>query len=78
MEDRPNLVQKMLDTRNYLTHYPENLEWRALSGTELMEVIEDLRRMLAFFLLRELGLDMGPVLAAVAKIPRNTYYSLDD
>lgn len=78
VEDRPNLAHKVLDTRNYLTHYPEELEDRALSGTELMEVIEDLRRMLAFLLLRELGLDVGTVLAAVAKIPRSTYYSLDD
>lgn len=78
VREDPNLVEKVRDTRNYLTHYPERLEGRALRGTELMEVIDELRKVLAFFLLGELGLDTETVLEALAKIPQVSYFSVDE
>lgn len=76
--ERPNLVEEVRDTRNYLTHHSERREDRALRGTELMEVTYELRKILAFFLLDELGLDTETVLAALAKIPRVSYFAADD
>lgn len=52
--DDPAFVQRVVDTRNYLTHYTEELERKATRGPELMEAVEELRRLLAFLLLQEL------------------------
>ncbi len=68
----------VVDTRNYLTHYSEDSEAGALRGPELNETVDELRRVLAFFLLRELGLDEQKIIAAVAKVPRYGYFSLED
>lgn len=69
----------MVDTRNYLTHYTEELERKALRGPELLEAVEELRRLLAFLLLRELGLDTAEVWAEMSiKVPKSTYSALDE
>ncbi len=37
------------NTRHYLTHYPQELEHGALHGTELIDTVENPRRLLAFY-----------------------------
>jgi len=77
--DDPAFVGRVVDTRNYLTHYTEELEQKAWRGHELMNAVEELRRLLAFLLLSELGLDSGTVMTVVsAKIPRSTYLPSED
>lgn len=77
--DDPAFVERVVDTRNYLTHYTEELEQKAWRGHELMGAVEELRRLLAFLLLRELGLDVGTITAVIStKIPRSTYLPLQD
>lgn len=77
--DDPAFVERIVDTRNYLTHYPEELEPEALRGPELMEAVEEMRRLLAFLLLRELGLDPAEVWAEMSiKAPKSTYLSLEE
>ncbi len=76
--ERERFVQRVVDTRNYLTHYSEDSEAGALRGPKLNETVDELRRVLAFFLLRELGLNEQKIFAAVAKVPRYGYFSLED
>lgn len=68
----------VVDTRNYLTHYPDDFEDEILEGSRLREAVDELRRMLAFFLLRDAGIDEAKVTAAVSEVPRYEYFSLED
>lgn len=68
----------VVKTRNYLSHYPEDFEDEILEGSELHEAVDELRRMLAFFLLKDSGIGVDKVTAAVSKVPRYEYYSLED
>lgn len=77
--DDPAFVERVVDTRNYLTHYTEELERKALRGSELMETVEEMRRLLAFLLLRELGLDAAEVCVQISiKVPKSAYMPLDE
>lgn len=77
--DDPTLIQRVVNTRNYLTHYTEELERDAMRGPKLMEAVEELRRLLAFLLLQELGLDTVFVCTEIStKVPKSTYLSLED
>ena len=67
----------VLHTRNYLTHYSADSEAEALHGAKLRGAVDELRRLLAFFLLKELGLDEERIVAAVADVPCYDYFSLD-
>lgn len=76
--DDPTFVERVVDTRNYLTHYTEELERKAMRGPELMETVEEMRRLLAFLLLRELGLDAAEACTQILiKVPKSTYLLLD-
>ena len=77
--DDPAFVERVVDTRNYLTHYTEELEPKALRGPKLMEAIEEMRRLMAFLLLRELGLDAAEAWAEMSiKVPKSTYLASDE
>jgi len=47
---------RIVDTRNYLTHYSEELKPRAILGTDLYYANERLRLLLTVLLLKEVGL----------------------
>lgn len=68
----------VVETRNYLTHWTEQLEREALHGTALREAVDELGRMLAFFLLRETGLGEEKIAAALGDVPRYRYFALED
>lgn len=77
--DDPAFVERVVGTRNYLTHYTEELEREALRGPKLMEAVDELRRLLAFLLLRELGLDAHEACVQIStRVPKATYLSLFD
>lgn len=77
-KERDYFLGPVVDTRNFLTHYSEDLEAGALRGTELSEAVDELQRMLAFFLLRELRLNEQKIVAAIAGVPRYEYFSLEE
>ena len=64
-------------TRNHLTHHPDEPEPGVLRGTDLMVAVDELRRLLAFLLLRETGLEEETIVAALADVPRYGYSPLD-
>lgn len=70
-------VGPVIKTRNHLTHHPEAAEDEVLQGAELMVAIDELRRLLAFFLLRELGLEEQEIVGALAGVTRYEYFPLD-
>jgi DNA repair exonuclease SbcCD ATPase subunit len=57
IKDEKGFIQKVLDTRNYLTHYNPKLEGAAAKDNELYEITEKLRRMIEICFLKELGFD---------------------
>ena len=48
-------INKVYNTRNYLTHYDESLRRKAVKGNELFTLTVRLRAILEIFLLEELG-----------------------
>ena len=54
-KDRKNLVRKIVDTRNYLTHYDESLKSRAATGRELWLLCLRMEAIFQLHLLRMLG-----------------------
>jgi ApeA N-terminal domain 1 len=54
LTDFPQIVAK---TRNYYTHYNQNLEHKALKGEELITAFHILRNILEYYLLKEFGFD---------------------
>ncbi|MDE5415499.1 HEPN domain-containing protein [Alkalihalobacterium chitinilyticum] len=54
LKDFPQIVA---NTRNYYTHYNQNLEHKALKGEELITAFHILRNILEFYLLKELGFE---------------------
>ena len=53
--DRKNLVRKIVDTRNYLTHYDESLKSRAAAGRELWLLCIKMEAIFQLHLLHVLG-----------------------
>jgi len=54
---RKGFVGKVVDTRNYLTHYDESKKEAAAVGRELYELTERLESVLEACLLREVGFE---------------------
>lgn len=54
LTDFPQIVAK---TRNYYTHYNQNLEHKALKGEELITAFHILRNILEYYLFKEFGFD---------------------
>ena len=66
-----HFVTSIIDTRNYLTHYSDELKEGALEGAELHNANLRLRILIMIFLFKELGLDeekIAPILARNTKI----------
>lgn len=53
--ERNRLIRQIVDTRNYLTHYSEDLESQALAGTELWDLCQKMEAIFQLLLLRQLG-----------------------
>jgi len=61
VQDRDKFIEKIVNTRNYLTHYDQSLEEKALEGEELYYAIRQLKTILISFLLREIGFDSNEI-----------------
>jgi len=61
IEDKDAFIQKVVITRNYLTHYDSNLKEQAAKGKELYQVTQKLRISLEICLLTELGFSLEDI-----------------
>jgi hypothetical protein len=64
-KDRTNFVKKVIDTRNYRTHFDESLEGRAARGKELHRINEKLKELIEMCLLAEIGFEDDEIKKAV-------------
>lgn len=55
--ERKSFIQKVVITRNFLTHYDKSLEKRAAKGEELYWVTQKLKIIIEIILLKEIGID---------------------
>ncbi len=78
LEANPDFSNGVVDTRNYLTRYTDELKEKALHGPRLLKANEDLRALLTSLLYRRLDVDPGTAYAAYLKLGRSTYFSLDE
>ena len=62
---REAFVSKVVDTRNYLTHYDQNLEDRATGGQGLYDLCEKLDALIQLNLLKEIGLSEDAIRSIV-------------
>ncbi|MEM2888041.1 MAG: hypothetical protein QXI71_02715 [Candidatus Bathyarchaeia archaeon] len=53
--DEDHFISKVVDTRNYLTHYDEKLKEKAAQGQELYDLAKKLEKLLKMCILKELG-----------------------
>ena len=63
-DKRTDFAQKVLDTRNYLTHYNPNKKAHAAEGQELYDLSQSLQRLVEMSLLLELEIER-PVVAHI-------------
>ncbi len=78
LETNPNFINEVVDTRNYLTHYTDELKEKALHGPRLLEANELLRALLTSLLYRRLDVDPATAYAAYSKLGRSAYFSLEE
>lgn len=57
VEDKKMFIDKVVNTRNYLTHYDESLKEKAADVKELYQVIQQLKIIMQICLLSELGFE---------------------
>lgn len=56
-KSRPKFVSGFVDTRNYLTHYTDELRGKALMGSDLFWACHRLLMLIRILLLKEFGLE---------------------
>lgn len=59
-------ISDVVDTRNYLTHYSDDLKEQTLEGADLFNANLRLKILLTILLLRELGIDEGLITELVS------------
>lgn len=72
-KERKGFVNKVVDTRNYFTHYDESKKESAATGRQLYEITERLKSVLEASLVREIGLE-GDRLKEVLSRKRRFYF----
>ena len=70
INNEDEFVGKVVDTRNYYTHYPPELETRAAKITDLPILSQKLRFILIAILLREIGFDNRFIAQALGRYLR--------
>ena len=72
INNKDKFITKVVDTRNYYTHYDKHLEKRATKVLELPFLSDKLRLMLIAILLKEIGFDYRVAEQALRKYMRFT------
>jgi hypothetical protein len=60
-------INKVVDTRNYMTHYDLNLKGRSAEGKELFIVTEKLRILIEMCLMKEIGFSLEEINILICK-----------
>ena len=61
IENKNSFIEKVVDTRNYLTHYDKDLKELAVSGEALYSLTQKLKILLETCLLSELGFSLEEI-----------------
>lgn len=61
IQDSKSFINKVVNTRHYLTHYDARLKDKSAEGMELYHLTEKLRIVLEISLLKELGFSLGDI-----------------
>jgi len=56
-KERKSFINRVVATRNYLTHFDQSLEPQAARGVELYRITEELRLLVEICLLGEIGFE---------------------
>jgi hypothetical protein len=70
---REGFARQVADTRNYLIHYSSNLKEKALSGTDLIKATQQLKAVIQYLILLELGFTRDDAQKLANKIARNQF-----
>lgn len=65
--DREHFINKVVDTRNYLTHHNPKLKEKSTEGKELFIITEKLRMMVEMCLLKEIGFNSEEIKNLICK-----------
>lgn len=73
IKDKDIFINKVVDTRNYLTHYDKNLKEKAVDGEQLYYVTQQLKIVIMICLLSELGFNFKEIKNLLARNRRYKY-----
>jgi len=73
IENKDIFINRVVDTRNYLTHYDKNLREKAVDGEQLYYVTQQLKIVIVICLLSELGFNFKEIKNLLAKNRRYRY-----
>jgi hypothetical protein len=59
--DRDVFIKKVMDTRNYMTHYDKNKRRKAADGKDLLLITEKLKALVELCLMKEIGLNIEEI-----------------
>jgi hypothetical protein len=68
---RDLFARKIADNRNYHTHYNQKLKKKAFSGTDLIKATQQLKAIIQYLILLELGFTRDDAQKLANKIARN-------
>lgn len=57
-KEREKLIRRIVDSRNYLTHYNETLTKKLAQGTELWEICQKMEAILQLHFLERIGFSL--------------------
>lgn len=69
--NRDDFARKVTYTRNYLTHYSSNLEKKSYSGTDIIKATQQLKAIIQYLILIELGITRVDAQKYANNISRN-------
>lgn len=78
IKDKKAFIDKVVNTRNYYTHYDKNLEERAARGTELFDITQKLKLLLEICLLTVVGFSLEEIKDLLSKNTRYRHLIIDN
>lgn len=76
--ERKSFIQKVVVTRNFLTHYDKSLEQEAAKGEELYWITQKLKIIIEIILLREIGIEQETIKNVISRNPDYQRIFLDN
>jgi len=76
IEDKKTFIQKVVVTRNYLTHYDSSLKDQAAEREELYHITQKLKILLEVCLLAQLGFSFDDIKSLISRNKRYQHESI--